>query len=74
LLFKLIVDDGVLALAIVLWLGLVWGGVAWLSLPGWVNALILSLGLWVLLAESVLRAALRSAGTPSAKPALHSGP
>jgi len=74
LLLKLIVDDGAFALAIVSWLGVVWGAVTWVRLPGAINALALCLGLCVLLAESVLRAARQSVRARRAKPALHSGP
>jgi len=55
--YGLFVDDGSFAIAILVWLGL-----AWLVLPrlpwgaGW-NAIILAVGLFTILIESVLRRA-----------------
>ncbi len=60
--FGLFVDDGSFALAVLLWIGLVW--LVWsglhLAVPG---GIILFLGLAAILVESVIRFSKRSAAT-----------
>lgn len=54
-LWRLFVDDGRDALAIVLWLLLAWWGLPWLRLPAIWNAPIFAAGLLWILAWGVLR-------------------
>jgi hypothetical protein len=57
--FGLFVDDGSFALAIVVWVGIVWLVRPWLPIsPAW-SGIILFAGLALILAESALRRARR---------------
>lgn len=56
----LFVDDGMFALAIVVWVAVVWAGSRYLHRPT-VAAILLALGLALLLVFSVLRFSRRSA-------------
>ena len=58
-LFGLFVDDGYFAIAIVVWLGLLWLILPHLPMPADWNAVILFAGLIAILIESVLRRARR---------------
>ena len=55
--FGLFVEDGSYAIAILVWLGLVWLALPQLQLSGGCNAIILFAGLLGILIESVLRRA-----------------
>lgn len=54
-LWRLFVDDGRYALAIVAWLLLAWRGAPWLPLPAGWDAPLLAAGLLLILAWGVLR-------------------
>lgn len=54
-LWRLFVDDGRYALAIVAWLVLAWWGLPWLRLPAGWNAPLFAAGLLLILAWGVLR-------------------
>jgi hypothetical protein len=58
--FGLFVDDGSFAVAIILWLALVWLVVPRLALPSGLGGLVLFAGLVAILFESVLRRARQS--------------
>jgi FtsH-binding integral membrane protein len=58
--FGLFVDDGSFAVAIILWLALVWLVVPRLALPSGWGGLVLFAGLILILFESVLRRARQS--------------
>lgn len=55
--YGLFVDDGSFAIAILIWLGLVWFALPRLSWGNAWNAIILAVGLLAILIESVLRRA-----------------
>ena len=58
-LLGLFVDDISFALAIIVWLGVIWWGLPRLKLPAVWNGVILFAGLATILAESALRKARR---------------
>lgn len=57
--FGLFVDDGSFAIAVVVWLGLVWLVLPRIDIPAGAKAPILFAGLVVILVESALRRARR---------------
>jgi hypothetical protein len=57
--FGLFVDDGSFALAILVWLGVVWAAVSRLRVPSAWHGVILFAGLTVILAASAWRGARR---------------
>ena len=65
--FGLFVEDGSFAIAIVVWLGIVWLLLPRFGLRSQWNGLILFAGLGCILVESTLRYARKSSQTKSAK-------
>jgi hypothetical protein len=57
--FGLFVDDGSFALAILVWLGVVWAGVSRLRMPSVWHGVVLFAGLTAILAASAWRGARR---------------